>query len=119
MNEDDILKYIASNETLIQSCDNLFEGQSHIYNGTNKYLVNFSPHLFLASNITEFFKSEHIEINYHVKRKHPLLPLKVNYKYKDNYYHLLDNGRIENTHSITKLYIEFKKNKENEKYYFK
>ena len=119
MNEDDILKYIASNETLIQSCDNLFEGQSHIYNGTNKYLVNFSPHLFLASNITEFFKSEHIEINYHVKRKHPLLPLKVNYKYKDNYYHLLDNGRIENTHSITKLYIEFKKNKENVKYDFK
>ena len=118
MNEDDILKYIASNDELLQSCNNLFEGQSKIFSGENNYIENFSPYLFIASNITDFFKSEHIDISYNIKRKHPLLPLKITYKYKENYYNLIENGRIEDIHSITKLYIDLKKNKENVKYDF-
>lgn len=117
MNENDILKYIASNETLIKSCNNLFEGQSEICSGKT-YSIDFNPYLFIASNITDFFKSEHIEINYHVKKKCPLLPLNITYKYKENYYNLLNNGRIEDLDSITKLYINLKKNKENVKYDF-
>ena len=67
MNEDDILKYIASNDELLQSCNNLFEGQSKIFSGENNYIENFSPYLFIASNITDFFKSEHIDISYNIK----------------------------------------------------
>ena len=57
MNEDDILKYIASNDELLQSCNNLFEGQSKIFSGENNYIENFFIYLvFLNIQILKGFQ---------------------------------------------------------------
>lgn len=120
MNEIDVLNYIASNEDLIITCDTLFEGQSNLITQKTNIYEKFSPYIFMASNLAYFLNSNDIHIDYNIKKKQMLLPLNIVFKYKDTYYEILKNSRIteDNIYSLTKLFIEMKKNKFTIKYDF-
>jgi len=125
INEKEILKYIASNEELIKQCNSLYECQNKYMkkeNGNTEWTNLFIPEIYIASSLNDMYHSEpcNIKIEYNIKKKQPLLPMNITYQYKNTFYNILKNGRINeiNEIEITKLYIEKKRNGDKTLYNF-
>ena len=114
MDEDSIAKYIASHESLIDSCDDLFQGQQHFFTeGMMKnFSITFKPEVFIASNTRELFKGKNSKIVFNTKKKSNT-PHEVFYTYNDTQYRLLSNGKFgkQEEYVATTLFLEMSKSK--------
>lgn len=114
MNEETVAKYIASHDALVDSCENLFEGQQH-YFSTGEVAGTFKPELFVASNTRELFKSKNSKIVF--KKSKSNVPHEVYYVYNDVQYRILHNGTFGKQEAFvaTSLYLEMSRDVEDKK----
>lgn len=112
MDEDSVAKYIASHQSLLVSCDNLFQGQQHFHTeGMEKnFLTTFRPELFIASNTKELFKGKNSKIIFNTNKKSNI-PHEVFYMFNDIQYRLISNGKFGKQEEFvaTSLFLEMSK----------